>query len=257
MRASTGLRILIVLAALPAAMPAIATADELTLLSAAALRPALLLAPAQFERASGHRVTLGFGNATAIQNKVTAGERVDVVVLPPKQIDELAGRGLIANGSRSDLGVVRLGIAARTGSALPHIGTVEEFKRALLAASSFGMPDPADGSTSSLYVAELLRRLNLTDAMQGRIRLFADGTKALEEIAQGNLTLTVAPITSIRTVKGVELVDSLPESLQLKTLYAAAIPVATPFRQSASALLNWLKAPEFAVIMRDKGIDPP
>ena len=256
MRAGAGLRILIVLAAVSAALPATAMADELVLLSAAALRPALLLAPSRFERASGHHVTLGFGNASVIQNKVVAGERVDVVVLPPKQIDELADRGLIASGSRSDLGVVRLGIAARLGSAMPHIGTVEEFKRALLAASSFGMPDPADGSTSSLYLAELLRRLDLTEAMRGRTRLFADGTKALQEIAKGNLALTVAPITSIRTVEGVELVDSLPETLQLKTLYAGAIPVATPSRQAASALLAMLKAPEFAANHARKGNRP-
>src|SRR5262245_47782925 len=127
------------LCALPAAY-----ADDVTILSAAAVRPALIEVPPLFAQATGHRVTVSFGNATAIQTKVTAGERVDLVILPPQQLDGL--HSLL--GNRTPLGVVRLGIAAKAGSPPPLVATPDDFRRALLAAPSFGMPDPADGSTS-------------------------------------------------------------------------------------------------------------
>jgi hypothetical protein len=55
-------------------------------------------------KTTGHHLTVSFGNATAIRDKVIAGDRVDVVVLPPMQIDELIGRGLLLAASRADLG---------------------------------------------------------------------------------------------------------------------------------------------------------
>ena len=67
-----------IVAAVAAAMLATATgayADDLTILSAAAVRPALVEVPALYAKASGHRVAVSFGNATAIQGKVVAGDR--------------------------------------------------------------------------------------------------------------------------------------------------------------------------------------
>ncbi len=238
----------LILCALPSAH-----ADDLTILSAAAVRPALIEVPALFAQATGHRVTVSFGNATAIQNKVRTGDPVDLVILPPQQLDGL----LSLVGSRTALGVVRLGIAARLGSPQPQIGTPDDFKRALLAAPSFGMPDPADGSTSSTYLVKLLQQLGIADEMKVKTILFPDGTKALEAVAQGEIALTVAPITSIHVVPGVALIGPLPEVIQLKTVYAAALTKKSASSPAANALLQLLTSPDVATLFKQKGIDPP
>jgi molybdate transport system substrate-binding protein len=234
-----------------------AHADDLVILSAAAVRPALLEVPALFAKATGHHVTLTFGNATAIQNKVVAGERADVVILPPPQLDALVRRGVIAEGTQANFGVVRLGVAARAGAAKPAVATAEDLKKALLAAPSFGMPDPADGSTSSLYLVKLMEQLGIAAEMKPKIRLFPDGTKALEAIAKGEIALTVAPITSILVGPGVALAGPLPETLQLKTVYAAALVKSSAASEPAKALLASLKSAEIAALLKQKGIDPP
>jgi molybdate transport system substrate-binding protein len=238
----------LVLCALPYAQ-----ADDLTILSAAAVRPALIEVPPLFTQATGHRVTVSFGNATAIQNKVTAGERVDLVILPPQQLDGL----LSLLGNRTPLGVVRLGIATRLGSPQTPVTTPDDFKRALLAAPSFGMPDPADGSTSSTYLVKLLQELGIADEMKVKTILFPDGTKALEAVAKGEIALTVAPITSIHVVKGVALVAPLPEAIQLKTTYAAALTKTSAASLAANALMQMLTSPDVAALFKEKGIDPP
>jgi molybdate transport system substrate-binding protein len=147
-----------------------AKADELIILSAAAVRPALIEVPPLYAKASGHRMTVSFGNATAIQNKVTAGDPVDVVILPPAQLDPLVRQGLLSAGR--SFGVVRLGVAAHAGATQPAVATPDEFKRALLAAPSFGMPDPTDGSTSSTYLVKLMNELGIADAMRSKISSF-------------------------------------------------------------------------------------
>jgi molybdate transport system substrate-binding protein len=234
-----------------------AAADELVVLSAAAVRPGLLQVPPIVAKTTGHHLTVSFGNATAIRDKVIAGDRVDVVVLPPMQIDELIGRGLLLAASRADLGVVRLGIAARTGGDRRPVATVDEFKQALTAAPSFGMPDPTDGSTSSVYLVKILQQLGIAEAMRGKTKFFPDGTKALEAVAKGEIALTVAPITSIFTVAGVELLGPLPETLQLRTVYAAALANRSASSVAANALLKLMTSSEVAVLLKAKGIDPP
>ncbi len=237
-------------------MPA-AQADDLAILSAAAVRPALLQLPALFEKASGHRLTVSFGNATAIAGKVAAGDRVDIVILPPRQLTELIKQGHLSADGRADLGIVRLGVAVRAGSTATPVSTAEEFKQAMLAAASFGMPDPADGSTSSQHMVKVLATLGIADAMRSKIRHFKDGTQALHALAKGEIALTVAPMTSIRVVPGVALAGPLPDALQSTTVYAAALARKSSASGPAKALLAMLTSPAFAAVLRDKGIDAP
>src|SRR4051794_8506747 len=89
-----------------------AQADDLVILSAAAVRPALLEVPALFAKATGHRVKASFGNATAIENKIRAGEQADLLILPMPQLHGLAMQGGLGMVHRSPFGLVRLGIAA-------------------------------------------------------------------------------------------------------------------------------------------------
>src|SRR5262245_10775653 len=232
-----------------------AHADDLTILSAAAVRPALIEVPPIYAKASGHRVSVSFGNATAIQNKVIAGEPVDIVILPPAQLDPLVRQSFVS--AARPFGVVRLGVAGRAGGAQPPVATPDEFKRTLLAAASFGMPDPADGSTSSTYLVKLMNELGIADAMRPKIKLFPDGTKALEAVARAEIALTVAPITSIHVVAGVQLVGPLPEALQLKTVYAAALTAKSAGAEAAKGLMTMLFSPEVAALLKQKGIDQP
>jgi molybdate transport system substrate-binding protein len=234
-----------------------AAADDLMILSAAAVRPALIQLPALVKKESGHKVGVSFGNATAISKRVVDGERADIVILPPRPLTALIGHGHLSADGRTDLGVVRLGVAARTGSAAVSVATPDDLKKALLAAPSFGMPDPALGSTSSRFMVELFKKLGIADAMKEKARLFKDGTQALNAIAKGELALTIAPMTSIRVVSGVQLAGPLPEALQSKTVYAAALTRKSAASKPAIALLGKLRSPEFAALMRDKGIDPP
>jgi molybdate transport system substrate-binding protein len=234
-----------------------AKADDLAVLSAAAVRPALIQLPAMVEKASGHHVTVSFGNATAISKKVVDGERVDVVILPPRQLTALIGHGHLSADGRADLGIVRLGVAVRAGSAAAPVGTADEFRKAMLAASSFGMPDPAGGSTSSQHLVKVLAQLGIADAMRPKTRHFKDGTQALHALAKGEIALTVAPMTSIRVVAGVALAGPLPDALQSTTIYTAALSRKSAASEPAKALLAMLTSPAFAAILRDKGIDPP
>ena len=234
-----------------------AQADDVVVLSAAAVRPALTQLPAMVEKAGGSRVVMSFGNAAAIHTMVVDGKRADIVILPPRQLTALIGHSHLSADGRADLGIVRLGVAVRAGSKAPAVKTVDQFKRAMLAAASFGMPDPADGSTSSQHMVKVLNELGIADAMKPKIRHFKDGTEALHALAKGEIALTIAPMTSIRVVDGVALAGPLPEALQSLTVYAAAMSPKSAASAPVKAVMAMLTSPAFAAVLREKGIDPP
>jgi molybdate transport system substrate-binding protein len=238
-----------------AAQPA--QADDVVVLSAAAVRPALIQLPAMVEKAAGHRVVMSFGNAAAIHTMVVDGKRADIVILPPRQLTALIGHGHLADSGRTQLGIGRLGVAIRAGSKAPAVSTTDEFKRALLAAASFGMPDPADGSTSSQHMVKILNELGIADAMKPKIRHFKDGTQALNALAKGEIALTIAPMTSIRVVDGVTLAGPLPPAQQSLTVYGAAMSQKSAASAPVKAAMAVLISPAFAEVLREKGIDPP
>src|SRR5205814_2075910 len=227
-----------------------AWADDLVVLSAAAVRPALLEVPALFAKATGHRVILGFGNATAIESKVKAGERADLIILPMPQLHSLAMQSGLGMVARIPFGLVRLGIAAKADAGTPSVTTAAEFKERLLAASSFGMPDPADGSTSSVYLVKMMEQLGISTEMSSKTKLFPDGTKALEAVAKGEIALTIAPVTSICAVRGDVLVAPLPEQFQLKTAYFAALTNDAADSEAGHQLMTMLFSDEVADILK-------
>src|SRR5712671_51913 len=240
------------------ASPPSARADDLVILSAAAVRPGLLEVPALFSKATGHRVKLTFGNATAIENKIMAGEPADIVILPQEQLGTLAYQGnALGMVASNAFGIVRLGVAAKSGATKPPIATPADLKEALLSAPSFGMPDPADGSTSSRHLVNMMQQLGIAAQMSSKTKLFPDGTKALEAVAKGDIALTIAPVTSICTVPGVALVAPLPEQQQLKTAYYAALTAQSADLESARNLINMLFSDEVAVLLQKKCIDLP
>ena len=235
-----------------------ARADDLVILSAAAVRPGLLEVPPLFAKATGHRVKVTFGNATAIENKIMTGEPADIVILPQEQIRTLVYQGsALAMVASSAFGIVRLGIAVKADMAKPPLATSADLKEALLSAPSFGMPDPADGSTSSRHLVTVMQQLGITAQMSTKTKLFPDGTKALEAVAKGDIALTIAPVTSICTVPGVALVAPLPEQQQLKTAYYAAVTAQYADLESARDLMKMLFSDEVAVLLQKKCIDLP
>jgi molybdate transport system substrate-binding protein len=61
---------------------AVANADEVRVLSGGGPQAALRAVIPEFERATGHRVHPTFAHVSVIQQKLTAGEKADLILLP-------------------------------------------------------------------------------------------------------------------------------------------------------------------------------
>lgn len=69
----------------------------------------------QFEKLSGHKVTIAYGTAGAVTASVQKGETADVAITAAPQIDGLERQGKIAGG-RVILAKVGVGVFVRKGA---------------------------------------------------------------------------------------------------------------------------------------------
>jgi molybdate transport system substrate-binding protein len=233
-----------------------ARAAEIRVLTAGAMRAVIGTMVPDFEKATGHKIVMANDTAGGVAKRITDGEAFDLAVTTPRFIDELMGQGKLAAGSRTDLAKVGMGVAIKEGAVKPDIGTVDAFKRTLVAAKSVGYVDPKSGATSGIYFDKLLERLGIADVVRPKARLRSGGYVA-EWVASGEVEIAVHQISEIVPVKGVTLAGPLPAEVQLYTVYSAGLVAAAKEPAAARALLAHLSGVGAAPVLEAKGMTKP
>jgi molybdate transport system substrate-binding protein len=233
-----------------------AQAAEVKVLSAGAMKEVVLSAVPNFEKATGHKVTVINDTAGGLSRRVLGGEPFDIAVITPVAIDDLASKGKIAAGSRVNLAQVGIGVMVRDGAPKPDISTVDAFKRALLDAKSVAYIDPASGGSSGIYLAGLFEKLGIADQIKPKAKLKQGGYVG-ELLVNGEAELGIHQISEIVPVKGVTLVGPLPKEIQNTTVYAAGVGAGTSDAEAAKAFVKTLTGPEAAAVLTAKGMERP
>jgi molybdate transport system substrate-binding protein len=238
-----------------AGAPRGAAGAEIKVLTAGAFKQVLLALLPDFERTSGHKVTVENDTVGALTKRIAGGEVFDLAVLTPKAVDDLAKEGKFVAGSRASLARVGIGVVVKDGTPKPDISSVAAFKQALLAAKSVAYIDPAAGGSSGIYVAGLLDKLGIAGEVKPKAKLIPGGAVA-EHVAKGEAELGIHQISEILPVKGVTLVGPLPAEIQNYTVYAAGVGAHAKESDAAKALLKTLTSPAAAEVLKSKGMEP-
>jgi molybdate transport system substrate-binding protein len=226
----------------------------LKVLTAGAVRQVVDALVPDFERQTGNKVTVENGTAGELTKRIAAGEAFDVLVITPSVVDDLIASGKLAPGSRVMLASVGVGVVVKEGAPKPDIGTVEDFKNALLGAKSVAYIDPASGGSSGIYVEKLLVKLGIADQIKPKTKLKQGGHVA-DLIASGEAELGIHQISEIVPVKGVTLVGPLPKEIQSTTTYAAGLSASAKDKEAADELIKYLSGPDAAAVLKSKGMD--
>jgi molybdate transport system substrate-binding protein len=105
-----------------------ATAAEIKLLCAVALHPAVDALVPDFEKSSGHKMTVAYGNAGAIADRFQKGEAADVVMNAAPLMDQVRAQGKVLPGDRIIIAKVGVGVFVRKGAAKPDISSADVFQ---------------------------------------------------------------------------------------------------------------------------------
>ena len=95
--------ILVVLCLLAGLGTAAAAAADLKLLTAGAYKPVALDLVPEFEKRTGHKVTVENDTAGGLARRVAAGEYFDVVVMPPERMGPLLAGKIASQWEPADV----------------------------------------------------------------------------------------------------------------------------------------------------------
>jgi molybdate transport system substrate-binding protein len=227
--------------------------SEIKVLTAGAFKQVVLALVPDFERQTGHKVTVDNDTAGGLRKRIEGGEAFDVAVITPTVVDGLAAKGIVAPGSLINLATVGVGVVVKEGAPKPDVSTVEAFKRALLAAKSVAYIDPKSGGSSGIYLDKLMDRLGIGGEIRAKAKLKMGGHVA-DLIVSGEAELGLHQISEIVPVKGAALVGPLPKEIQLTTTYAAGLSATSRNKDAAQALIEAFSGK--AAVLKSKGMEP-
>lgn len=244
----------VAVAVLSAAMIATdaAQAAEVKVMAANAVKEAYLELVSAFEKSTGHKVTTVWGGTEGVTKRISGGEVVDIVIIAAPNIDKLVADGKLAPGSRVDFAKSGVGIAVRSGLDRPDITSAEAVKRAVLAAKSVAY----SSGPSGFYVADLFRRMGITDQIRDKVRQPASGVQVGELLARGEADLGFQQVSELLHVQGIDYLGPLPPEIQKTTVYSAALHTAAPAPDAARALSKFLVSSQAGPIIKKIGMEP-
>jgi molybdate transport system substrate-binding protein len=227
-------------------------ASELKLIAGGSLAGLFNELGPQFEKASGHKLSIHFDSTPNIIARVNSGAAFDVAVVPVDVFKDAAARGRFAPRPTIDIARVGYGVIVRAGAPKPDISTPDAFKKALLDAKSIAS---VPASAAGAYIAKVYERLGIGEDMKAKTRVQSGPTAIAPAVAKGEAELGIF-LTNVFNTAGVELVGPFPADLQQELVFASAIAADAGETDAAKALIDYLKTPAAIAAIKAAGMTP-
>ena len=139
----------------------------------------------------------------------------------------------------------------------PDMGSVDAFKRSLLAAKSIGFNDPAAGAPVGIYLLRLFERLGIAEEMKPKTVVFKQRSERFDAVARGDVEIGFNQVSEILAVGAVDLVAPLPAPIQNYTVLAAGVVSKGREQDAAKSFIEFLSTRESAAVFAAKGFEAP
>ena len=215
-----------------------------------------LLAP-QFTAQTGIAVESAYGSSmgaspTSIPNRLSKGEKADVVILARSALDQLASQGLVRPGSQIDLVRSAVGVAVKQGAPLPDISTEDKLRQVLLKAKSIAYSASASGS---YYETQMLKKLGIEAQVLPKSRKIVT-ERVGTIVARGEAEIGLQQVSELLPIAGISYVGTLPDSVQHYTVFSAGTASGSTNPQGLEQLLKFYTSPAAHKAIRDTGLEP-
>ncbi len=211
---------------------------------------------AQFTQRTGRPIEGTFSAVGQMRDKLVGGAPCDLVILTRPLVTQLIESGHVVAGSARSLGLVKTGIAVRSGTPYPPVQTREQLHAAFSAARGIYFPDP-EKATAGIHFMKVLKALGLDQSLQARFRPYPNGATAMGEMAQSREDglIGCTQVTEINYTPGVDLVGALPPEFELNTDYTLGICTRAAHPQEAQVLADLLAGPASEAVRRQGGFE--
>jgi molybdate transport system substrate-binding protein len=207
-----------------------------------------------FESATPYKLAMSFEIVSRIQERLAAGERPDLIMLPDQLIAETGKIVPLSPQGRTTLPRVGVGVIVAEDRDCPDVSNEDAFRNALRNAKAIALADPR--TPTGRHLSGMLARLGLEDELRGRLVHKGAIHGGGEHVASGAADLGLYLVSEVQFIGGVKVVGMLPPSLQKYVVYGAAIPAANPSPEAALCFIRFLTSPANADYWREGGFEP-
>jgi len=233
-------------------MSAFVNAAEIKVASTQATEEAYKELVAQFEKSTGHKVTTYYSGTLNVQKRIADGEPYDLIIMAGPAIDDQIKLSKAVAGSRVDFAQSGTGMAVKKGAPKPDIGSVDAFKKALLATRSIGYSTGPSG----MYMLSVFEKLGIADQVKSKLKQTPSGVFVGTLIATGETEVGFQQISELVHFDGIDYVGPLPGDLQRMTMFSTGIHAGAKQAEAARALVKYITAPAAAPVIRKHGLEP-
>ena len=231
-----------------------AQAAEIKALITTAMNEAVIVLVPQFEKATGHKVTVSYDPSGGLARRLRGGEFADMILVASPELDKLIADGKVVN--RTDVSRTGIAIAVKKGAPKPDVSTPEALKRALLAAKSVGHTAPAGGGITAMHLLRTFEKLGIANEVAAKTRLAAGGPNGRVStlIVNGEAEIAFQQVSELMSNPEVEVIGMLPDELQQITINSAGVTAVAKETDAARALITHMTTPEALALYKTKGL---
>ena len=182
-----------------------------------------------------------FRLVSEIQQRLKAGEKADLILLPVPLIAETEKTIPLSTEGRIVLARVGIGVIVRQGTTPPDISTAEAVSKILLNAGAIAWSDPR--TPNGIHLDRMITQLDIADEVRPKLIAKAAIQGGAELVANGEVDLGLYLVSEVQTVEGIELVGLLPSALQNFIVYGTAVPTYNAAPEAALAFVKFISDP--------------
>lgn len=235
------------------AMAGRAMAADIRVYSGGAPALALRAMAPEFEEATGHRMQFTFALVTDIQQKLAAGEKADLILLPVPLIAATGTNLPLRAEGRAVLARVGIGVIVRQGAARPDVSTPDAVRKLLLDARSVAFPDPI--APAGAHLERMVSQFGIAELIRPKLLVKAAIHGGGELVAKGDAEVGMYLLSEVQSIKGIEVAGLLPSALQNFVVYGSAIPSYNESPEPAAAFVKFVTDPSKVGVWKEAGFE--
>lgn len=198
---------------------------------------------------TGVSFSFNFGSSGALQQAIGNGGRADLFIsAATKQLNALEKAGLIENDTRRELLVNSLVLIVPAKSRL-NITNFDQLKQTDIKHIAVG----GKGVPVGQYTKEVFDKLNLSDALNGKLVLATDSRQVLAWVASGEADCGIVYSTDASVCKDVRITANAPSDSHSPIIYPAAVLRESNNKTAATDYLNFLCSEQAGKIFKKYG----
>lgn len=230
-------------------------ADELRALSNSSLKSVFERLIPEFEKSTGHRITIEYAPPAVGGKRVLDGERFDIVFNNRAVLDQLAVANKIQIGTRTEIASYKIGVGVRRGAPKPDLKDVEAFRKAVLEAKSIALGDPKSGSVPRRHMQKIFTQMGIAEQLAPKIKSYFGGVALAHAVAVGEAEMGISTSSELMGDPGVDFAGPLPAEIQNISTMLGVATTGTPHLESAKAFISFVHRPVWSEMFKTKGLD--